>query len=199
MPIRVSGGMGVQPPIPRLMAYIDGENLVARYQAMLAGGATPKSGVKHKTDAYVWYPEFRLPGHFEAVRATYYTSVVGDEGKIESIAEELRALPFAVGGFAPIQCLLYPQVFKRPSSSPKTSIADVQLVVDALSQVYQGNVDTLILLSGDGDFRALVDEVARRGRRIYVGAFSSGRHPDVAKRADRFIDLDTVFFEQQPG
>jgi len=177
------------------MAFIDGENLVARYQAMVSAGRKPRDGVQHLKDVYVWHPGFPVPGHFEPVRAFYYASAVGDEQAIAEIAGSLRALPFGTGGFAPIQCMLYPRVFKRPANSPKTSIADVQLVVDALSQVYQANVDTVVLLSGDGDFRALVQEVAARGRRIYVGAFSNGCHPDLADRADRFIDLDGVYFQ----
>ena len=187
--------MAITPSIPRVMAFIDGENLVCRYQEMLAVGREPLDGVVHRKDAIVWHPNFAIPMFFEPVRATYYTSVQGDEAKVSETARVLRETVFTHSGHGPLKPMLYPRVFKRPGNTKKTSIVDVQLVVDVLSQVYQGNVDTVLLLSGDGDFRALVEEVANRGRRIIVGAFSLGMHPEVASRADMFIDLDRVFLK----
>ena len=72
--------------------------------------------------------------------------------------------------------------------------------MDLLAQELRGrpikvHVDTVLILSGDGDFAALVQEVAARGRRIYVGAFSKGFNPKLSERADLFIDLDPIFFE----
>ena len=63
-------------PTPRLMAFIDGENLVARYQAMRERGKQPQAGTQHAPDEYVWNPGFHLPGRFEVIRAHHYASVV---------------------------------------------------------------------------------------------------------------------------
>lgn len=190
------GGVGVSPPILRLMAFIDGENLVFRYQEMLQAGWQAKSDIVHDPDVLVWQPYFSMPGTFEAVRATYYTSVVGDENRVREIERKLKATRFGNFQFAPTQSFLYPCVFKRPANSRKTSVVDIQLAVESLSHAYQGNADTILILSGDGDFAALVREIAARGRRVFVGSFSAGRSEELERYADRLIDLDQLFFNR---
>ena len=189
--------MGVSPPILRLMAFVDGENLVCRYQEMLQAGWQAKPDIVHEPDVLVWHPHFSMPGTFEAVRATYYTSVVGDESRVRVVERRLKAIPFGIFQFAPTQSFLYPCVFKKPANSRKTSVVDIQLAVDSLSHAYQGNADTILILSGDGDFAALVREVAARGRRVFVGSFSAGRSDELVRYADRLINLDDLFFDRQ--
>lgn len=43
---------------------------------------------------------------------------------------------------------------------------DVNLAVDMLSGAYQDRYDTAILVSSDGDFAPLVNEVKRRSKRV---------------------------------
>jgi uncharacterized LabA/DUF88 family protein len=68
---------------------------------------------------------------------------------------------------------------------------DVELAVDAMELA--GHIDQLVLFSGDGDFRPLVEAVQRRGVRVTVVSTIASQPPMVAdelrRQADIFIDL----------
>ena len=68
---------------------------------------------------------------------------------------------------------------------------DIELAVDAMELA--GHVDQIVLFSGDGDFRPLVEAVQRRGVRVTVVSTISSQPPMVAdelrRQADAFIDL----------
>src|SRR2546421_12691700 len=67
----------------------------------------------------------------------------------------------------------------------------VELAVDAMELA--GEVDQIVLFSGDGDFRSLVEAVQRRGVRVTVVSTISSQPPmiadDLRRQADAFIDL----------
>ena len=68
----------------------------------------------------------------------------------------------------------------------------VELAVDALE--ISDRIDHLVLFSGDGDLRALVEAVQRRGVRVTVVSTIRTRPPMVAdelrRQADAFLELD---------
>jgi len=68
---------------------------------------------------------------------------------------------------------------------------EIELAVDAMELA--ADVDEMILFSGDGDFRPLVEAMQRRGVRVTVVSTVSSKPPIVAdelrRRADAFIDL----------
>ena len=55
------------------------------------------------------------------------------------------------------------------------------------------NLDHIIIFSGDGDFRRLVEAVQRRGKRVSVVSTLATQPPMIAdelrRQADQFIDL----------
>lgn len=55
-------------------------------------------------------------------------------------------------------------------------------------------VDVICLISGDGDYLPLIQEVTRTGKRIYVAALSSGLNPQLIRSVDSFLNLDPLFF-----
>ena len=68
---------------------------------------------------------------------------------------------------------------------------DVEIAVDMMEMA--GSVDHLVLFSGDGDFRALVEAVQRKGARVTVVS-SVKTSPaiaadDLRRQADTFVDL----------
>jgi len=65
---------------------------------------------------------------------------------------------------------------------------DVGIVIDAIR--IAPSVDTLVLVSGDGDFVALVEYLKNRGKRIEVIAFGRTTSSKLKEVADEFIDLD---------
>jgi uncharacterized LabA/DUF88 family protein len=68
---------------------------------------------------------------------------------------------------------------------------DIELTVDAMD--IAAHVDQIVLFSGDGDFRSLVEAVQRRGVRVTVVSTISSHSPMIAdelrRQADVFIDL----------
>lgn len=63
-----------------------------------------------------------------------------------------------------------------------------------LSHAFRGNYDAAILISGDGDYVPVVEEVKRLGKRVHVAFFQSqGLSPDLVRAADSFYDLTDLF------
>lgn len=64
---------------------------------------------------------------------------------------------------------------------------DVGLAVDAIRM--SSNTDTLVLVSGDGDFVPLVEYLKNQGKRVEVLAFGKSASSMLREEADEFIDL----------
>jgi uncharacterized LabA/DUF88 family protein len=68
---------------------------------------------------------------------------------------------------------------------------DIELAVDAMEMA--DHLDHIVLFSGDGDFRRLVETIQRRGRRVTVVSTLRSQPPMIAdelrRQADVFIDL----------
>ncbi|MHA1524084.1 MAG: LabA-like NYN domain-containing protein, partial [Alphaproteobacteria bacterium] len=71
---------------------------------------------------------------------------------------------------------------------------DLELAVDALEMA--ANLDHLVLFSGDGDFRVLVDALQRQGKIVTVISSIVPRPPMIAdelrRQADFFIDVASL-------
>jgi uncharacterized LabA/DUF88 family protein len=187
-------------PTSRLMGFVDGENLVARYQAMLKEGFVPRDDMCHVPDALVWYPAFtQLAGYHEILRVTYYTSVVGDEQRQAGLKQQIRALTFSKHSASMLPNNVTPCVFKRDASTRRSKGVDIQLCVDALTHVHRRNVDAILLLTGDGDYIPLIDEVLRNGIQVFLSAFSSGLNPQLRDRVDALYELDGTTWESRPS
>jgi len=187
---------------PRAILFVDGENLVMRYQTMVAAGRTPRENVKHRKDVFVWHDSLTNFFDHGVMRACYYTSVVGDEARVTEVKAELAALRYMY--FPPHRLAAYmaqvtPVVFKKPAQSQKTRNVDIQIVIDVMRYATGDAYDHLLLASGDGDYLPLISEAMRAGKQVHVAAFSSGLHPAIAHSVDKFIDLDELFFHPQPA
>ena len=68
---------------------------------------------------------------------------------------------------------------------------DIELAVDAMEMAE--HVDQLVLFSGDGDFRSLVEAIQRKGVRVSVVSTNSTQPAMIAdelrRQADEFVDL----------
>ena len=113
----------VLPALGRMMVFVDGENLVQRYQAMLDEGYENRedANIAHEKDVYVWAPHLTVkPGLNQVVRANYYTYAYGDLDKIRKVKDEIKALQSGQYSDPRIQWVggqlinqLYPVVFKK--------------------------------------------------------------------------------------
>lgn len=188
------------PSLGRMMVFVDGENLVARFQAMTESGRMPLADVKHKRDTYVWSIPTVQPGLNVVSRATYYTYAVGSGNVVDEVATELQSLRFqqyTVCGenfTSQLVQTLYPRVFSKPKNRSGKGV-DIQMTVDVLTNVYQNNLDTVYLVSGDGDYAPLIQEAQRMGKHVVVAALTSGLNPRLRLIADSFFNLDNAYFE----
>jgi uncharacterized LabA/DUF88 family protein len=68
---------------------------------------------------------------------------------------------------------------------------DVDLAVDMMEMA--GNCDHIVLFSGDGDFRRLIEAVQRRGVRVTVVSTNKSSPPmasdELRRQADAYVDL----------
>ena len=71
---------------------------------------------------------------------------------------------------------------------------DIELTVDAMELA--DHLDHIVLFSGDGDFRPLVEALQQKGKRVSVVSTLHTQPPMVAdelrRQADQFIDLDDL-------
>jgi uncharacterized LabA/DUF88 family protein len=71
---------------------------------------------------------------------------------------------------------------------------DIELTVDAMETA--PHVDHIVLFSGDGDFRPLVEALQRKGVRVSVVSTIRSQPPmiadDLRRQADNFIELEDL-------
>ncbi len=128
--------------------------------------------------------------HGELVRAFYYTAVVEDQ-EFSSIRPLVDWLDY--NGFTVVTKATKEFVDSSGRRKVKGNM-DIELAVDAMELAE--HIDEMILFSGDGDFRSLVEAVQRRGVRVTVVSSIASHPPMVAdelrRQADVFIDLVTL-------
>lgn len=183
--------------LPRSILFVDGENIVLRYQAMLASGRQPLEGVTHIPDVFVWHREFiRWHELRKVIRVCFYTSVVGDEVQVTEARRAIsRTTYYSSADDGAMHGQIVPVVFKKSARRQKTRSVDIQVVIDVMRYAFTDEIDRVYLASGDGDYLPLLNEVMRRGKQVEVLAFSSGLNEQLTYAVDRFLSLDEVFFK----
>lgn len=188
--------------IPRTVGFVDGENLVMRYQAMLQEGWKPRSDVVHQQDTFVWHPGITEWSMFDFVRINYYTSTAGDAPKVEELRDFICHVEYSYsymhGDVPDAKSSLVPHVYHKPSRNAKTRYVDLQISIDVLRNAHLQGVEALYILSGDGDYIPLIQEASRHGKSIWLCAFSSGLNLRLLQNVDTYQCLDDYFFRERP-
>ena len=164
-------------PSEKLALFIDGANLY---------GAA--KGLGFDIDYKRLLKEFQTRGYL--VRAFYYTALIEDQE------------------YSPIRPLVdwldyngYTMVTKPTKeftdASGRRKIKgnmDIELAIDVMEMAER--VQHIILFSGDGDFRRLVEAVQRKGVRVTVVSTIRSQPPMVAdelrRQADNFVELQDL-------
>lgn len=184
------------PSYRRVMAFIDGENLAFNFQTMLKSTSLVKNkDVIHREDVFVWHPFTILLHKHEILRASYYTFCVGDENKVSLIRSEIKSLKFEIDNYSQLPNNITPVVFKKDKQERKTKGVDIKLTVDILTNVFNNNLDTVLLVTGDGDFLPIIQEAQRNGKQVFLAAFKTGLNEKLLNYVDMFIDLDNIYFQ----
>ena len=164
----------MQQPAEKTALFIDGANLYA----------TTKS-LGFDIDYKRLLKEFQSRGNL--LRAFYYTALIEDQ-EYSSIRPLLDWLDY--NGYT---------VVTKPAKEFTDALGrrkikgnmDLELAVDVME--LSNHIDHVVLFSGDGDFRPLVQSVQRKGVRVTVVSTITTQPPMIAdelrRQADVFIDL----------
>jgi len=129
--------------------------------------------------------EFQSRG--TVLRAFYYTAIIEDQ-EYSSIRPLIDWLDY--NGYAVVTKATKEYVDASGRRKVRGNM-DIELAVDALELA--DHVDQIVLFSGDGDFRSLVEALQRRGVRVTVVSTISSQPPMIAdelrRQADVFTDL----------
>ncbi len=158
----------------RIALFIDGANLYATARTL-----------GFDIDYKRLLKEFQSRG--KLIRAFYYTALVEDQ-EYSSIRPLVDWLDY--NGYS---------VVTKPAKEFVDSLGrrkvkgnmDIELAVDAMEMAE--HLDHIVLFSGDGDFRSLVEAVQRKGVRVSVVSTNATQPAMVAdelrRQADEFIDI----------
>jgi uncharacterized LabA/DUF88 family protein len=158
----------------RLALFIDGANL---YTAARAVGL--------EIDFRKLLKEFQTRGRL--VRASYYTALVENDeySPIRPLVDWL-----AYNGFNVVKKPARDFVDREGRKRARGNM-DVELAVDMLEAA--GWTDHIVLFSGNGDFRRLVEAVKAKGVRVSVVSTLESSPPmigdELRREADTFIEL----------
>jgi uncharacterized LabA/DUF88 family protein len=161
-------------PGEKVALFIDGANLYA----------TAKS-LGFDIDYKRLLREFQSRGYL--LRAFYYTAVIEDQ-EYSSIRPLIDWLDY--NGYSVVTKATKEFVDQTGRRKVKGNM-DIELAVDAMELA--GTIDHMVLFSGDGDFRSLVEAMQRKGVRVTVVSTVSTQPPMVAdelrRQADVFLDI----------
>jgi uncharacterized LabA/DUF88 family protein len=158
----------------RIALFIDGANLYATAKALA-----------FDIDYRRMLREYQSRGYL--VRAFYYTAMIEDQ-EYSSIRPLVDWLDY--NGFTVVTKPLREFTDATGRRKVKGNM-DIELAVDAMELA--PFIDQMVLFSGDGDFRSLVEAMQRKGVRVSVVSTVQTQPPmiadDLRRQADQFIDL----------
>ena len=126
------------------------------------------------------------------MRAFYYTAIIEDQ-EYSSIRPLIDWLDY--NGYTVVTKATKEFIDASGRRKVKGNM-DIELAVDAMELAE--HVDQIVLFSGDGDFRSLVEAVQRRGVRVTVVSTISSQPPMIADELRRQADVFTDLIELQP-
>jgi uncharacterized LabA/DUF88 family protein len=158
----------------RVGLFIDGPNLYATSKAL-------EFDIDYKRLLEFFRGKARL------IRALYYTALIEDQ-EFSSIRPLVDWLDY--NGYTMVTKPTKEFTDAQGRRKIKGNM-DIELAVDALSMA--SGLDHIVLFSGDGDFRSLVEALQEAGKRVSVVSSLVVQPPMVAdalrRQADQFVDL----------
>jgi uncharacterized LabA/DUF88 family protein len=164
-------------PQERIGLFIDGSNLYAAARAL-----------NFDIDYKRLLELFAAKGHL--IRAFYYTALIEDQ-EYSPIRPLIDWLDY--NGYA----MVTKPTKEFTDASGRRKIKgnmDIELAIDVMEMAE--HLDHVVLFSGDGDFRRLVEAVQRRGVRVSVVSTIRSSPPmvsdDLRRQADSFVELQDL-------
>lgn len=161
----------------RLALFIDGANLYAAAKAL-----------GFDIDYKLLRAEFMRRG--KLLRAFYYTALLENDeySPIRPLVDWLN-----YNGFTMVTKPAKEYTDSQGRRKVKGNM-DIELAIDAMELAPR--IDHIVLFSGDGDFRPLVESLQRQGVRLSVVSTIRSQPPmiadDLRRQADNFIELEDL-------
>ena len=161
-------------PTDKIALFIDGANLYSAARSL-----------NFDMDYKKLLDEFRKRGVL--IRAYYYTALVEDQeySPVRPLVDWLDYNGFAV---------VTKTAREYTDSTGRKRFRgdmDMEIAVDMMEMA--GRADHLVLFSGDGDFRRLVEAIQQKGVRVTVVSTVKSQPPmasdDLRRQCDAFVDL----------
>ncbi len=161
-------------PSDKIALFIDGANLHATCRAL-----------GFDVDYKRLLKEFE--GRGALLRAFYFTTIIEDQ-EYSSVRPLIDWLDY--NGYSVVTKPTKEFVDAGGRRKVKGNM-NIELAVNAMELA--GHIDQMVLFSGDGDFRALLEAMQRRGVHVTVVSTNTSQPPMVAdelrRQADVFVDL----------
>jgi uncharacterized LabA/DUF88 family protein len=164
---RLDAGGGAQATHPRVGIFVDVPNVIY---------AAERRNINIDFGRVLEY----FTRDRELVRASAYAPITDDPlAKLEN----QRFVQHFVGH--PYRIVTKP--LKRFADGSMKANFDIELAIDILTM--SDRLDIVVLMSGDGDFRRLVELISSRGVRVEVVAFSETASSELKTVCDRYVDI----------
>ena len=158
----------------RTVAFIDGPNLFASCR---------EAGIS--IDYKKLLSLFTESAKF--IRAYYYTAIPDGEeySPIRPLADFL-----SYNGYSMVTKTMKTMTNHETGQTRTKGNMDIEIAVDMLQ--ISDKVDHIVLFSGDGDFRYLVEQIQKKAVRVTVVSYKSVIADELRRQADTYIDLSTI-------
>lgn len=185
------------PGIKKVYVFIDGQNMAIRYKELInQEERNPVGNISYTKDRFVWKPSSLIfpsmtHSHLEIVRAICYT-VSTDSGYSE-LFNKIKNTKIEGNS----QFYLSPEIIRYSEKDKNPKGDDIKLCIGALHYATNNFLDIAYLVTNDGDFVPLIEELQRLGKYVYVASFESskGFNKKLKEKADFFWNLDTQYFK----
>jgi len=162
-------------PRERVQLFIDGSNLY--------------HGLKAECDSvkldYLKFSEL-LANKRKLIRTNYYISTIDATRDSAKAIQQQRFL-------GALRHVPYVTIRTRPltykNDIPVEKGVDILIATDMLTGALRDCYDTAVLVSGDGDFAPVLDEIKRAGKQVENAAFRSSRSDALISASDLFVEL----------
>ena len=158
----------------KIAIFIDGANVYATVKSL-----------GFEIDYKRLLNEFRSRGLL--LRSFYYTAVFehSERPSLQALLDWL-----AYNGFTVVTRKAGKEFIDQSGRPKIKSNVNVELAIDAME--IAPRIDQMVLFSGDGDLRSLVQAVQRQGIRVVVVSSTPTAAQELRRQADEFIDINEL-------
>lgn len=134
----------------------------------------------------------KLLGGRKLIRINIYVSTLNPEYEPEPSKSQHAWISFLQGTDS-VTVKTRPLRYTPNKQRDREKGIDILLATDMLQQAYVNGYDSMILVSGDGDYAPVLEEVKKMGKRVENAFLEANRSNALRTVCDVFIELDEKF------